>query len=438
MFWYYLRISMHSMRRNPLLSSLMVIAIALGIGVSMTTITVYHLMSADPIPQKSSELFAVQLDSWGINQPFDRDRPERAPHQLTFSDASALVAAKKAKHQVAMFESTLIVEPVKEKPFITMLRVTSADFFMMFQVPFLYGSGWTDEEDQRASQVVVLSKESNNKLFGGDNSVGQSLTMGGKEFTITGVLDSWNPTPRFYDVINGGFNQVADMMIPLSLTEPLELNSAGSDWGWKAEDINSFRDWLNSEASWVQFWVELEDSLAVDEYKVYLDSYVMEQKKLGRFERPLNNHLQNVPQWMEYNQVVRGDNKVLVGLSLLFLFVCLLSAIALLMTHFLGKSEEIALRRALGASRSSIFIQHLIEVSLTGILGGVLGVLFALAGLQAVKFLYAGQGFDHLVQLDIFLVLLTAALAWLASISAGFYPSWKLCQESPAGFLKTQ
>ncbi|WP_210418832.1 ABC transporter permease [Aliikangiella coralliicola] len=429
---------MHSMKRNPLLSGLMIVAIALGIGVSMTTITVYYLMSADPIPQKSSQLFAVQLDSWGINHPFDRDRPERAPHQLTYRDATALVAAKKAKHQVAMFESTLIVEPEKDKPYLSMLRVTSSDFFPMFQVPFLYGAGWTANDDERASQVVVLSKETNEKLFGGENSVGRRLRMGAKEFVVSGVMDTWNPTPRFYDVINGGFNEVADMMIPLSLTEPMELKSAGSDWGWKAESINSFKDWLNSESAWMQFWVELEDSMAVDDYKNFLDAYVTEQKELGRFERPLNNHLQSVMQWMAHNQVVREDNKVLVGLSVLFLLVCVLSAVALLLTHFLGKSEEVALRRALGANRLSIFGQHLVEVSLTGVIGGALGVLFALGGLQAIKYLYSGQGFDHLVQLDIFLVLFAAVLAWLASLLAGFYPSWKLCQESPAGFLKTQ
>lgn len=416
----------------------MVLAIALGIGVSMTTITVYYLMSADPIPQKSEQLYAVQLDSWGINRPFDSDRPERAPHQLTYRDATALWQAQKAKRQVAMFESTLIVEPENDKPFLAMLRVTTGDFFPMFQTPFIYGSGWTKEQDDKAAQVVVLSKETNDSLFGGENSVGKTIRLGGREFAISGVIDTWHPTPRFYDVINGGFNDVADMMIPLNLTEPMELNSAGSDWGWKAEEISSFKDWLNSESVWLQYWVELEDSLAVDEYMAFLNNYVIEQKKLNRFERPLNNHLQNVPQWMEHHRVVRGDNKVLVGLSILFLLVCVLSAIALLLTHFLGKSGEVALRRALGADRWAIFRQHLIEVSLTGIFGGALGILFALVGLQAVKYLYEGQGFDHLVQLDLFLVALTTLLAWFASICAGFYPSWKLCQESPAGLLKTQ
>jgi putative ABC transport system permease protein len=438
MFFYYLRLSLQSLKRNALLNGLMILAIALGIGVSMTTITVYYLMSADPIPQKSDKLFAVQLDSWGINRPFDSDRPERAPHQLTYRDATELWKANQATRQVAMFESTLIAEPDNEKPFLTLLRVTTGDFFPMFQVPFIYGAGWQRQDDENTAQVVVLSKATNEKLFAGENSVGKSFRLGGEIFTVSGVMDTWHPTPRFYDVINGGFQDVADMMIPLSLTESLELRSAGSDWGWKAEEINSFKDWLNSEAVWLQYWVELADENAVDAYLDFINSYVLQQKELGRFERPLNNHLQDVNQWLEHNEVVRDDNRILVGLALMFLIVCVLSAVALLLTHFLGKSPEVALRRALGADKQAIFSQHLLEVSLTGVIGGVLGILFALGGLQLVKILYAGQGFDHLVQLDAVLVALAILMALSASLLAGIYPSWKVCRVAPAGLLKTQ
>ncbi|MEM7002181.1 MAG: ABC transporter permease, partial [Pseudomonadota bacterium] len=62
MFSYYLRLALLSMRKNAVLSSLMVIAIGLGIGACMTIITVNYIMSSDPIPHKSAQLFAVQLD----------------------------------------------------------------------------------------------------------------------------------------------------------------------------------------------------------------------------------------------------------------------------------------------------------------------------------------------------------------------------------------
>ena len=59
MFSYYLRLAIKSIRRHIVLSGLMVSAIGIGIGACMTVITVYYMMSGDPIPHKSADLFAV-------------------------------------------------------------------------------------------------------------------------------------------------------------------------------------------------------------------------------------------------------------------------------------------------------------------------------------------------------------------------------------------
>ncbi len=63
----------------------------------MTTITVNYLMSANPIPQKSEQLFFVQMDSWQPNDPYSDDGD--APTQLTYRDATYLWQAQKAKRQ---------------------------------------------------------------------------------------------------------------------------------------------------------------------------------------------------------------------------------------------------------------------------------------------------------------------------------------------------
>lgn len=62
MLGYYFNLAVRSFRRNKALTALMVLAIALGIGASMTTLTVFHVLSGDPIPDKSDRLFYVQLD----------------------------------------------------------------------------------------------------------------------------------------------------------------------------------------------------------------------------------------------------------------------------------------------------------------------------------------------------------------------------------------
>jgi hypothetical protein len=62
MFTYYLDLARRSLGRNVALTALMIVAIAFGVGASMTTLTVLHVLSVDPIPAKSHDLYYVQLD----------------------------------------------------------------------------------------------------------------------------------------------------------------------------------------------------------------------------------------------------------------------------------------------------------------------------------------------------------------------------------------
>ncbi len=438
MFKYNVNLALKSMRRNPIMTTLMVAAIAVGIGISMTTLTVYYMMNGNPIPEKSEVLFAVTMDNWNPLRAFDDDHPERGPHQTTFGDAERLIALGKGKRQTAMFESSLIIEPSGdgELPFEAGARVTSADFFSMFNVPFIYGSGWDQSADTAGEAVVVLTRELNERMFGGENSVGNRLIMQDTQFLVVGVIDKWEPTPRFYDPINGAFQEINEMFIPYSLTRILELNSAGSDWGWKSEEIASFEQWLNSETAWIQYFVELDKPRDREEYIAHLDAYVEEQKKLGRFERPMNNDIFDVMEWMEYHEVVANDSKVLVGLSFLFLMVCVLSTIALLLTKFVGKKGETSLRRALGASRKVIFRQQIVEVAVIGLSGGLIGLLLAMVGLQGIQFLYDSP--PGLVRLDWVMMLTAIGIAVTSSIIAGLYPAWRVCKIPPAAQLKTQ
>jgi putative ABC transport system permease protein len=438
MFKYNIKLALKSMRRNPIMTALMVAAIAVGIGVSMTTLTVFYMMSSNPIPEKSDVLFAITIDSWNPLRSFDEDEPERAPHQVTFHDAERLMTLGKGKRQTAMFESSLIIEPVNadDLPFEAGARVTGGDFFEMFNVPFLHGSAWDKSADEAAEPVVVLTRKLNERLFGGVNSVGNWLTMEGTRFQVVGVIDNWGPTPRFYDPINGAFQEINEMFIPYQLTRVLELQSAGSDWGWKSEDITSFEQWLNSESVWVQYFVELDSTRDRDEYISHLDAYVSEQKRLGRFERPLNNHIYNVEEWMAYHKVVANDSKVLVGLSFLFLLVCLLSTVALTLTKFVGKKAETSLRRALGASRRTIFNQQIVEVGMIGFSGGLIGLLLVVLGLQGIEYLYDSPG--GLVRLDWLMVFAAITIAIVTSLIAGLYPAWRVCKIPPATQLKTQ
>ncbi|MDX1556598.1 MAG: ABC transporter permease, partial [Xanthomonadales bacterium] len=347
MFRYYLKLGWLSIRRNPLLSSLMVAAIAVGIGAAMTTITVNYTMSNNPIPHKSDQLFYVQLDNWDPNS--DPEGGFEPPDQVTYSDAMALMNARKAFRQVASNRSGLVLEPSNpdERPFSVDTRNTWADFFPMFEPPFLYGSGWDQSADENLERVVVLSREINERVFGGENSVGSSVRLNGMDFRVVGVLDEWLPIPKFYDVTNGSFDPPEEIYIPFNVAVEYELPRNGNTNCWKPVDGDGFEAFKASECVWIQFWAELRNEDEEREYMDFLNAYVEQQKELGRFPRPQNNRLDDVMEWMEREEVVEDDAQVMMGLSLLFLVVCLLNTIGLLLAKFMRKTGDISVRRAL-------------------------------------------------------------------------------------------
>lgn len=436
---YHFRLALKSLRRTPVIAGLMIGAIALGVGVCITTLTVYRLMSGNPIEHRNDVLYSVTLDNWDPNQPWDDERPELPPTELTYRDAMALLESAIPTRQLAMRKAAFVVEgdpAAGVKPFLVEARLTTKDFFPMFEVPFLYGSGWDDAADKDSQRVVVLSKQTNTRVFGGENSVGKTLRLDGHEYKVIGVLNNWVVAPKFYDLNNGSFDEPEEMFIPFSLGTLAEMQSAGNVNCWRQESLNSFQDFLNSECVWIQYWVELQGRDKVEAYRSFIDNYVREQKNLGRFERPLNNHLRHPDEWLEVNRVVANDNRVLVGLSFMFLAVCMLNMIGLLLAKFLGAAPLVGLRRALGATRGTIFNQHLVEVGVIGIGGGLLGIGLAALGLIGVRQLY--ENYDALTRLDFTMGLIALVIAIASGILAGLYPTWRVCRVQPAAYLKTQ
>lgn len=437
MLTYYFKLAARSIRANWLVSTLMILAVGVGIGACMTIVTVNYLMGKDPIPTKSGQLFAVQLDSWSPDEPANDDGSP--PDQLTYMDAAGLLQAAAAPRQVAMMQTAFVLQPddAQTRPFPLTGRAASADFFSMFDVPFLYGQPWDADTEAAGQQVAVLTRESNEKIFGGVDSVGRTIRLSGRVFTVVGVLDTWRPMPRYYDVTNAPFAEPEEVMVPFTLHRTLQLPRRGNTNCWQPvadEDADAI---YRSECVFTQFWAELPTTQARQAYAAFLDGYVDAQKASGRFARPLNNRLSDVNQWLKDQKVVDENARMMLGVAVMFLVVCLLNTIGLLLAKFIGKAPEIGLRRALGASRSTLFAQYLVESVAVGALGGLLGLLLTWLGLLGVEMLF-GNLVRGLVRLDGVMVGTALALAVFASVLAGVYPTWRACSVQPAAQLKSQ
>ncbi|AEP31717.1 ABC transporter permease [Brumicola nitratireducens] len=437
MLLHYIDLSWRSLKRTPLVSFLMILAIAVGIGITMTSLSVYHMMSMDPIPQKSKQLFAVQLNTTDDGTNWWTE--DNVPLQLTYKDAMALHNAETPTRKTASMRSgfTVHLNNQELKPFLSDARLIGRDFFPMFERDFVYGSAWTLEQENSSAPVVVINEELNDRLFGGVSSVGKQVYLDDTVFTIVGVMKQWDSHTKYYDLNNGAFDSPEPMFIPITLVAPMQIASWGNNNGWKHEAVTTFEGQLQSEIFWLQFWAELNTTAEVQSYRNYLQAYLEEQGQLGRFNRAVPEfNLQNVNEWMEYNNVVTTDNKVLLGLSFLFLAVCLANILGLLLGKFLRRAPEIGVRRALGASKRQIFLQHLVEVSLLGFLGGLLGIAIAQLGLWGVR--STSNEYNALATMDLSMLLAAPTIAISACIIAGLYPAWLVCRTQPAIYLKTQ
>jgi len=440
MLLYNLRLAAKSIRRHPVLSALIIGGIALGVGVATSFITVYHVLSGDPIPAKSDRLYYVRLDSW--------DPAKQAPHpggiptQITYQDMRRITESHIPERQTASFKSRMVVYPPEGqgRPFQELARLTFADFFEMFQVPFRYGSPWDRAADAAPEPVVVLGAELNDRLFGGADSVGETVHIAGRDFQVVGVLEPWNPTFKFYDMTQNPYQEPEEIFMPLNFIEPMELTSAGNRDGWARTEGDTFRERLwASETVFLQMWVELADAEQLAAYRDFLAAYALEQKKLGRFQRPLDTRatplMELVAQW----GAVPEESRAMAMISVLFLVVCALNLIGLFLGKFLARSSVVGVRRALGASRRAIFLQHVVECELIGLVGGTVGLLLALGGLavlnRAFGTMLSREGFFHL---DATMIAAAVFLSLVAGLIAGLYPAWRICRVAPADHLKAQ
>lgn len=440
MLLYNLRLAWKSVLRHPALSGLIIAGIALGVAVSTSFVTIWHVLAADPVPGKSDRLHYVRVNSWGGPQPWDEEG--NPPFQMTWQDMRRLLGGSDIPvRQTATVHALAYVRPEDrgQRPFQEPLRLTTADFFSMFDVPFRYGSGWDRSADAKPEAVAVIGSGLNDRLFGGENSVGSTIRLNNRDFKIVGVLAPWRPKVRYYDMVGNAYEEPEQVFLPIGHFRPMALQPAGSRTSWRPE-TGAFHDILDSsEMLWVQMWVELDGPGEEKAYQAFLDDYARDQKKLGRFSREINNRLSTVVELMEEWEVVPRQAKALAAISALFLVIAALNLIGLFLGKFLARSSVVGVRRALGASRGAIFAQHLVECELVALLGGALGLLLSLGVLALVNRMYQPAGVEEtFFELDPQMMLAALGFALLAGAIAGVYPSWRICAIAPARHLKNQ
>jgi putative ABC transport system permease protein len=445
MIGYYLRLALKSFRRTPGLTVLMAGAIAFGIAACIVTLTVYHTMSGNPIWWKNDVLYTVTMDSWDPKGPYNRNNMTVGPDQLTYQDATYLYGSSipRRKTMLTLVGGALSGAPGQSVPLPVQTQATTGDFFHMFDVPFEYGGPWSAAADIGPEPVIVLSRMENDKLFGGADSVGHTILWNNLRFRIVGVLDEWYPQPKFYNLAGGGsgsFGRPADAYVPFRWDAILHSWPGGSMSCWGAGPVDTFQELLSSECVWISLWVELPTAAQRARFLDFVNAYWAQERGTGRFQRPRNNHLWSVSQWLGVHRVVSNDSRLLLRLAFAFLAVCLINTVGILLAKFLRGASFTGIRRALGASRRQIFAQHLVEVALLALTGSAGGLMLGALGLAGVRAMYADSPGDYgaAAHFDPHGIVWALALAAASTLIAGLYPAWRVGRVSPAVYLKSQ
>ena len=433
---YYLMLGTRSLRRSPGLTALMVLILAVGIAASMTSLTMLMALSGDPIPGKSDRLYTPRLDTRPLEGADDLSTPDL---QLTYADATNLMRSGFGLRRAVLYGIAPAVDGGSEAPPAerTPGIATTVDLFTMLDVPFREGAAWSVNDDARGNDVAVIGADLAQRLFGSDPAVGQRLRVDEREYTVTGVIGDWAPTPKFYRVYGSSVTSAPEQLwIPFN-------NALGRSYrneGWTscdgAEQGYDFQGFLDSNCTWVQYWVELASAGDARGFRDHVSAYVAQQKALGRMPRPDNSRVLDVRGLLADIGVVGNDTRMATWVAFGFLCVCLVNLMALMLAKFTARQGEIGVRRALGARRRDIFAQYLVEAGVIGVAGAAAGAALALYGVQLL-----GQGLADsptFYRMDLRLLAATVALSLLCALVAGLLPTWRAASVRPAIQLKSQ
>ncbi len=437
MLGYYLDLALRRCRQNAWMAGLLALTMAIGIASCMTAMTIFAALSGEPLPGVSNHLYVVTMDA---RTTVDKDNPDDGTPDslLNFRDAKALVDAHGARAQIAAS--------------ISVARIASADgkrsdraFGLMGYGPLLatlgmplrYGRPWTADEQAAHDPVVVIDAYLAQKLFGAENAVGKSVRLGTRLFRVIGVTAPWKPRVQIFGVqqyTTDLLGQDVRFVVPVDAALGAGVGPFNTGECSKGAPVISFQSTDVAHCRWLETWVALDTPTQAAAYQRLVADYAQSQHTAGRFVYPPQARIYSTQAWMALNHVIPDDVSLNLMLAGGFLLLCMVNVAGLLAARFLRRQADVAIRRALGAARRHVFVQHVIEAGLLGLAGGLLAWPLTLLGLWIVRMqpvAYAGAAhFSGAV----FAMLMLLSLG--VGLMVGVLPAWRVCRQPPALQIK--
>ncbi|MEW9624287.1 ABC transporter permease [Rhodanobacter geophilus] len=444
---YSLELAAHGLRRFPKSTVLVVLTTALGLAACMTTLTLLHVLSADPLPGRSQHLYLAWVDTVLAKPRGDTEdaalnniAEDRSYHRIKLADAQALLAAHHAARQtvVADMAADEVSDDGRHAQSQQLILATTSDFIPMFGVSLRYGRDWTPAEDAARVPVAVIDAALAQKLFGTADAVGRSVRLKNTLFRVVGVIEPYAPQPHFYELSVGSFSSGGEENLYAPYAAALDAGLVP----WGSDDCDaSYKGGYGVAVDPVRcaslgLWVQLDTSQQVSAYRRFLQDYAEQTMARAGFGKRPRSELTGVAGWMRRNDVVPDSVRLNVWLAGSFLLLCMVNVAGLLSARFLRRSGEVGMRRALGAPRRAVFLQHVLESGLVCLVGGVLALPLTWLGLWILR--QQSDEFSGLAQLDPAMFGALFALALAVGALVGLLPAWRVALVEPGLQIKSE
>ena len=420
--WRDLRYAGRAMRKSPVFALFAILTLALGIGANATVFTLIDSLILNPLPvSHASGLAAIQTAEARSTSK------SSAPLPVSYANLKDYQARNAVFVSLAGYTSPRVLTWQRQGAAQRVFgELVTGNYFSTLGLRPATGRFFLPEEDNvpGAHPVAVMNYGTWQTLFGGaPDIIGKTLRINSVVFTVIGVAP-----PRFIGV-NAVFGP--DFWIPATMAERLLPNEMGAALTDRAKAIFTGVGRLKPGISRAQAQADLA-AIAAD--------LAREDPAANEGRTVVARSLREVffgSNGTTSQPIIMGSAALLIVVAIVLLIAC--SNVAnLLLARAAARQQEIAVRLAMGASRSRLVRQLLTESLLLGILSGVLGLFAGYAGLHLLLSALPGSANFFTPKVDPTVLGYTLLISLATGFLFGGVPAFKASRANVAESLKEE
>jgi putative ABC transport system permease protein len=381
---------------HPAFTLIAVLTLALGIGATTAIFSVVHAVVLRPLPLPGPDRLAYVFTEWN-----------RLPSNTSAGNYTTLAAEQRVFASLAAIRFSSFTLAAGESAERTLGARVTGSFFDVFGVPPEHGRVFGAAEDQPGREkVVVLSHRLWARRFGGDRGVvGRDVRLNGEPYTVLGVM------PARFDLTADS----EELWVPIAFTPERKAMY---------------------DEHYLEVVARLRRGVSVRQAEQALETIARELRRTHPREDADRSFLVE-PFLRQFLGDFRLRLFVLLGAVGLVLLIACGNVANLLLARGAARSQELAIRAALGAGRGRIVRQLLTECAVLALISGAAGLLLAWWGVRSLVAL-SPPGVPRLEQagMNATVLAFTLGVSIISSFVFGLVPALRAARSSVSGTLR--